>query len=130
MTASDRPSTWGWPRVRLAIAWIALALAVGLRGHQAWRNFNVDERADGNQGHTLIDFGGQYMFGRMLLEGHGRGDNRLAHRWVGGRDRLDLHQRRRSLGLAGHDPQGRHGGEGSARLQKLALGLVQFAGSR
>lgn len=72
MTASDRPSTWGWPRVRLGIAWIALALAVGLRGHQAWRNFKIDERADGNQGHTLIDFGGQYMFGRMLLEGHGR----------------------------------------------------------
>lgn len=29
-------------------------------------------RPDGNSGHTSIDFGGQYLFGRMLLQGHGR----------------------------------------------------------
>jgi arabinofuranan 3-O-arabinosyltransferase len=29
-------------------------------------------RPDGNAGHSSIDFGGQYLFGRMLLQGHGR----------------------------------------------------------
>src|SRR5262249_1522751 len=47
--------------------------------HHAYHSFDVlkDEepakkRPDGNDGHVSIDFGGQYLMGRMLLEGHGR----------------------------------------------------------
>jgi hypothetical protein len=29
-------------------------------------------RGDGNAGHITIDFGGQWLFGRLLVEGHGR----------------------------------------------------------
>src|SRR5262249_39550299 len=29
-------------------------------------------RRDGNHGHATIDFGGQYLMGRMLVTGHGR----------------------------------------------------------
>src|SRR5262245_54333397 len=60
------------PRTRQVIMWLALLGAVGHRGVQAWINFQVKERPDGNDGHTSIDYGGQWMMGRMLLLGHGR----------------------------------------------------------
>src|SRR5262249_29538235 len=31
-----------------------------------------ERRADGNKGHALIDFGGQWLMGRMIVLGHGR----------------------------------------------------------
>src|SRR5437763_1759888 len=37
------------------------------------------QRADGNVGHTTIDFGGQWVMGRMLRDGHAR---QLYHRDV------------------------------------------------
>jgi hypothetical protein len=51
---------------------VVLLTAVGHRGVQAWINFQVKERPDGNDGHTSIDYGGQWMMGRMLVLGHGR----------------------------------------------------------
>src|SRR5262245_64870600 len=60
------------PRTRQVIMWLALLGAVGHRGVQAWINFRVEERPDGNDGHTSIDYGGQWMMGRMLILGHGR----------------------------------------------------------
>jgi len=60
------------PRTRLIVTWVVLLSAVGHRGVQAWINFQVKERPDGNDGHTSIDYGGQWMMGRMLLLGHGR----------------------------------------------------------
>jgi len=59
-------------RTRQVIMWLALAGAVGHRGVQAWINFRVEERPDKNDGHTSIDYGGQWMMGRMLILGHGR----------------------------------------------------------
>jgi hypothetical protein len=38
----------------------------------SWIAFNDPKRRDGNSGHTMIDFGGQWLIGRMLVEGHGR----------------------------------------------------------
>src|SRR5688572_13639552 len=65
-------------RVRYALAWaVCLALA-GDRMHTARHAFdnrprdNPDRhRADGNDGHAQIDFGGQWVFGRMVAAGHG-----------------------------------------------------------
>ncbi|WP_020475111.1 glycosyltransferase family 87 protein [Zavarzinella formosa] len=62
----------GWTRTRMIFAWLVLATLVAQRGQQAWENFEDPSRPDGNYGHMQIDFGGQYMFGRLLLEGHGR----------------------------------------------------------
>ena len=59
-------------RTRLVVIWVILLSAVGHRGAQAWINFQVKDRPDGNDGHTSIDYGGQWMMGRMLLLGHGR----------------------------------------------------------
>jgi hypothetical protein len=46
---------------------------------RAWQSFDdpphlppQQRRADGNSGHAQIDFGGQWVMGRMLATGHGR----------------------------------------------------------
>ncbi|MBL8795338.1 MAG: DUF2029 domain-containing protein [Planctomycetia bacterium] len=61
---------------RTGVAWLAALVACGMVLHQGWHAFdNANmglERADGNSGHTTIDFGGQWMMGAMLVQGHGR----------------------------------------------------------
>jgi arabinofuranan 3-O-arabinosyltransferase len=60
------------PTTRYVLAWLlALGLAAGYL-HWAWHFFNEPRRNDGNNGHTFIDFGGQWVLGRMVVEGHGR----------------------------------------------------------
>src|SRR5262249_49940401 len=52
-------------------AWI-LALAVaGIAFLYAWNDFKTDKRAEGTNGHRNVDFGGQYLIGRMLQQGYG-----------------------------------------------------------
>src|SRR5689334_19864492 len=65
------------------LAWVvAVAVAAGALEY-AWTSFDTTERPDGNSGHATIDFGGQYLMGRMLVTGHGRElYNRAAQRWV------------------------------------------------
>jgi arabinofuranan 3-O-arabinosyltransferase len=59
-------------RVRRVICWLVLLGWTGFVGVGSWRAFNVEERADGNRGHATIDFGGQWLVGRMIVEGQGR----------------------------------------------------------
>lgn len=59
-------------RGRLILTWLVLLGAIGHRGLQAWINFEAPARPDGNDGHAAIDFGGQWMMGRLLVLGHGR----------------------------------------------------------
>jgi hypothetical protein len=57
--------------VRLALAWAAaLATGAGML-IWAWGVYRDDKRPDGNVGHVLIDFSGQWLMGRMLVRGHG-----------------------------------------------------------
>lgn len=67
------------PAIRLTllgIAWVVALIAAGLALHSAWHSFDnaieATNRADGNGGHCTIDFGGQWLMGRMLVAGHGR----------------------------------------------------------
>ena len=53
-------------RTRVYLAWAALLIAVGHRAGQGWVNFRQADRPVGNDGHTSIDFGGQWMLGRLL----------------------------------------------------------------
>ncbi len=62
-----------------AFAWLAaLGIAAGriVNGHLAFQDYHPmnhpDRRIDGNEGHRSIDFGGQWMMGRILATGHGR----------------------------------------------------------
>jgi hypothetical protein len=59
-------------RTRVYLAWAALLIVVGHRAGQGWVNFRQSTRPAGNDGYTSIDFGGQWMMGRLLVLGHGR----------------------------------------------------------
>jgi arabinofuranan 3-O-arabinosyltransferase len=54
------------------ICWFIALGSAGFVAAQAWMMFNESERRDGNWGHATIDFGGQWMIGRMIVEGQGR----------------------------------------------------------
>ena len=63
---------------RYVAAWIAaLGIAYGQQYYAA-RAFNIPGtepdrlRSDGNDGHTSIDFAGQWLMGRMVTKGYGR----------------------------------------------------------
>src|SRR5579859_2395066 len=59
-------------RTRWTACWLIAAGTFASLIVQAWLCFHEAERPDGNWGHTSIDFGGQWVMGRMLLAGHGR----------------------------------------------------------
>lgn len=70
-------------RTRYLAAWLAALVTAGTVLYISWNTFRVDERPDGNAGHTYIDFAGPYTMGRMLLRGHARDlYNRVAQRQV------------------------------------------------
>ena len=45
---------------------------MGYSGFNAWDIYRDDRRGDGNPGHTFIDFGGQWLMGRLLVTGNGQ----------------------------------------------------------
>ncbi|QJW93919.1 glycosyltransferase family 87 protein [Frigoriglobus tundricola] len=76
------PRYWAWlgaPRTLAVLLWVA---AIGCGVAFTYRSFHWFDspateapdrrRADGNAGHAQIDFGGQWLMGRMLVTGHGR----------------------------------------------------------
>jgi hypothetical protein len=74
------PWYWRWltdPRAHLVFAWLLCLGVAGQRLHHARTVFDnhpdapVEEwRADGNSGHAEVDFGGQWVMGRMVVTGH------------------------------------------------------------
>lgn len=65
-------------RTRAAMSWLAALLCAATLLHRAFHQFDNKpddpperRRADGNQGHAQIDFGGQWLMGRMLVAGRG-----------------------------------------------------------
>src|SRR5947209_19388051 len=67
-------------RTYYVLSWLAvLGIAAGVL-YNAWIHFDDhsestkpgSKRRDVNDGHCMIDFGGQWLMGRMLYEGHGR----------------------------------------------------------
>jgi arabinofuranan 3-O-arabinosyltransferase len=60
------------PATRWLICWIIAFGAAAFVAEEAWRCNNDDERGDGNGGHATIDFGGQWLMGRAIVEGQGR----------------------------------------------------------
>ncbi len=69
------------------VAWLACLAVAASRLDHARREFGNRSlpprecRADGNSGHTEIDFGGQFLMGRMLATGHGRELYRRQAQW-------------------------------------------------
>jgi hypothetical protein len=83
-------------RTRLFLAWLLALSAAGVALHYAWHVWDDPRRGDGNWGHTVIDFGGQWLLGRMILEGHGP---QLYHRDV------QLQVLRKALPVEGQLPE-------------------------
>ena len=58
------------------LAWTLTLGVAQISLYGAWHSFDNAyvnaQRKDGNAGHATIDFGGQYLMGRLLVEGHGR----------------------------------------------------------
>ncbi len=54
------------------VAWLAAATTSAVALEYAWVSFVSTDRRDGASGHATIDFGGQYLMGRMLVTGHGQ----------------------------------------------------------
>ncbi len=66
-------------RTLYSLAWLlvlALAVARIINAHLCFQDRRAlddpNRRVDGNDGHQQIDFGGQWLMGRMLVTGHGR----------------------------------------------------------
>ncbi len=67
-------------RTYYVLSWIAVLGIAGAILYNAWIHFDNypnstkrgSQRRDGNDGHCMIDFGGQWLMGRMLYEGHGQ----------------------------------------------------------
>jgi hypothetical protein len=69
--------------IRRAAAWLALLGCFAVAVPYAWTCYDDPARRDGNYGHATIDFGGQYLMGRMVVTGNGGAlYNRLAQRRV------------------------------------------------
>ncbi len=65
--------TGWWSRTRTLrrlLAWALCLAATSIALYHAWIDLDDPHRADGNDGHVNIDFGGQYVLGRLLLAGH------------------------------------------------------------
>jgi hypothetical protein len=60
------------PHVRLGFAWLAAIVASVIALLVAWYHCRHPTRADGNWGHVNVDFAGQWLLGRMVVEGYGR----------------------------------------------------------
>ncbi len=67
------------PRTRYVAAWMVAASAAASTLFVAWTVFDTPRKADGtpqrrggNKGHAMIDFGGQWLLGRMLAQGQGQ----------------------------------------------------------
>jgi len=54
------------------ICWGAALTVAGFTLWYSWDWFYAPQRPDGTRGHTTIDFGGQWLMGRMVLEGNGQ----------------------------------------------------------
>lgn len=66
-------------RTRYVLSWLAALGLAALQWHIAWHMFDSRhtgdpkiDRRDRNYGHTLIDFGGQWLPARLMATGHGR----------------------------------------------------------
>jgi arabinofuranan 3-O-arabinosyltransferase len=69
--------------VRRALAWLVVVACTIVAVDYAWICYDKPTRRDGNYGHATIDFGGQWLMGRMLVTGNGqRLYDRIAQRRV------------------------------------------------
>lgn len=60
------------PATRHRLAWLLAAVATGIAAYTSWTSYDKQGRRDGNDAHVQIDFGGQWLAGRMVVTGRVR----------------------------------------------------------
>jgi arabinofuranan 3-O-arabinosyltransferase len=71
------------PGPRYLACWVLALTFAAFAAREAWTCWDDGRRADGNWGHGTIDFGAQWLMGRMIWEGRGQElYDRRAHREV------------------------------------------------
>lgn len=106
---------WAWLGARRTIAVMLWFFAIGVGVHHIWhaRRWLADgpqtpeplRRADGGSGHTHIDFGGQWVMGRMLVLGHGRELYHRERQWEVVRAGFPLSDESQAQHLESHLPK-------------------------
>ncbi len=59
-------------RTRYVLSWLLFISVAATMLYYSWTARDHRSRCDGNDGHATIDFGGQWLMGRMLVEGNAR----------------------------------------------------------
>jgi hypothetical protein len=124
-------------RTRYAFAWVVAVTAAAVTLYVSRISFNQRERPDGNNGHTMIDFGGQWLMGRMLVLGRGR---ELYHRDVQRAVLTEAYPREDEVPEADRQPEdrGKHDvddlmtwlmGDDKGKISALASYLAPLAAS-
>ena len=54
------------------MSWLLLLMVSAFVAVEAWSCYDDERRSDGNGGHATIDFGGQWLMGRTIVDGQGR----------------------------------------------------------
>jgi hypothetical protein len=67
---------------RYLASWVVLLVVAGTMTYYGWDWFIGPRRDDGGGGHAIIDFGGQWYCGKMLLRGEGRFLYERHHIWI------------------------------------------------
>jgi arabinofuranan 3-O-arabinosyltransferase len=67
---------------RYLAAWLLLLVVTGMLIERGWNWFAFPRRDDGTNGHATIDFGGQWVCGKLLLRGEGRFLYERHHQWI------------------------------------------------
>lgn len=75
------PKYWRWATGRTALSLLLWAICIGVAGGRIYHARTIydtpaskpsEVRHDGNTGHTHIDFGGQWVMGKIVADGHAR----------------------------------------------------------
>jgi hypothetical protein len=70
------------PVSRYVLAWLAAVAVTAFTFYWGWTVFNNPVRRGGNNGHTMIDFGGQWLLGGMMAHGYGWHLYHRNYQWV------------------------------------------------
>jgi arabinofuranan 3-O-arabinosyltransferase len=111
------PRYWVWLGTRPAVVVLLWLVAFGISAYTlflSWTYFDnrldlpeSHRRADGNGGHTQIDFGGQWVMGRMVVRGHARELYRRQRQWEVVREGFRVENEAPINHLEGHLPGSR-----------------------
>jgi hypothetical protein len=68
--------------LRYIASWLLVLAVTGVTLYCTWKAFADPRRDDGTYGHVTVDFGGQWICGKLLLRGEGHFLYERHHQWL------------------------------------------------